>query len=577
MKVEAIETIQNTLTTNTQQLNHPPPSPLPEMAILKQFGSPSLQKTSDLSANSIESSPRMDGVLPTTGVKVCLVVHDEKVLVLRRNDGVVKGSKPLFVIPTLHILSVSLRLAEKAPETIRLSYLSPAPAYTLLHLVLHPSPSLTSSLSVPEFVSLLNKSAYPTSTPTPTARRRILLLVNPVGGRGKARKMTEGTVLPALKAAGCHVETTYTTRNGHAKDVATELDPERYDVIGCVSGDGGIHEVLAGFAGRSDAKRCFRIPVVPVPAGSGNSLSLSIHGKIDGFSPHIATLNLIKGKQMVMDLCSLSQGDKPRIISFLSTALGLMADLDLGTENLRWMGDTRFVYGFLRATLSPPSWPGTISLLPASPAYADKQAHARDLRDRLEMSPEQVEADKERDVANLDEEDKDEDGPLPAVKFKGPEEDWITIGQGTGGVGKDGIMYAYAGLQSVASRDLMQWPFINQGQGLIDLVIQESASRAVMIKSVAGAEDGNQVWQPSQHYLKARALHVDPYGASNRLPKDPLPSQYISIDGESLNPADGPFTIECHQGLGRTLALRGRWEGAEDFWKKGCLDQSLKK
>ena len=32
----------------------------------------------------------------------------------------------------------------------------------------------------------------------------------------------------------------------------------------------------------------------------------------------------------------------------MSQALGLMAELDLGTEYLRWMGDKRFVLGFIR-------------------------------------------------------------------------------------------------------------------------------------------------------------------------------------------------------------------------------------
>jgi sphingosine kinase len=44
---------------------------------------------------------------------------------------------------------------------------------------------------------------------------------------------------------------------------------------------------------------------------------------------------------------SISQGDKT-YLSFLSQALGLMADLDLGTEALRWMGDGRFIVGYLR-------------------------------------------------------------------------------------------------------------------------------------------------------------------------------------------------------------------------------------
>jgi sphingosine kinase len=34
----------------------------------------------------------------------------------------------------------------------------------------------------------------------------------------------------------------------------------------------------------------------------------------------------------------------------MSQAMGLMADLDIGTEHLRWMGDTRFMYGLIRGS-----------------------------------------------------------------------------------------------------------------------------------------------------------------------------------------------------------------------------------
>ena len=49
---------------------------------------------------------------------------------------------------------------------------------------------------------------------------------------------------------------------------------------------------------------------------------------------------------MQVDTFSVTQNNK-RTMSFMSQALGLMADLDLGTEHLRWMGDTRFMLGFL--------------------------------------------------------------------------------------------------------------------------------------------------------------------------------------------------------------------------------------
>lgn len=36
-------------------------------------------------------------------------------------------------------------------------------------------------------------------------RKRVLVLVNPVGGKGKARSIVKETVLPMFEAAGCHV------------------------------------------------------------------------------------------------------------------------------------------------------------------------------------------------------------------------------------------------------------------------------------------------------------------------------------------------------------------------------------
>jgi hypothetical protein len=50
---------------------------------------------------------------------------------------------------------------------------------------------------------------------------------------------------------------------------------------------------------------------------------------------------------MSIDLLSILQSGK-RSLSFMSQSVGLVADLDLGTEHLRWMGSNRFMYGFLR-------------------------------------------------------------------------------------------------------------------------------------------------------------------------------------------------------------------------------------
>lgn len=54
---------------------------------------------------------------------------------------------------------------------------------------------------------------------------------------------------------------------------------------------------------------------------------------------------------MPVDVFSFTQNGK-QTVSFMSQALGLMADLDLGTEDLRWMGDSRFMYGLFRGCRS---------------------------------------------------------------------------------------------------------------------------------------------------------------------------------------------------------------------------------
>lgn len=63
----------------------------------------------------------------------------------------------------------------------------------------------------------------------------------------------------------------------------------------------------------------------------------------------IATLNAIKGRRMRIDLCSVTQKDQ-RTFSYMSQATGLMADLDIGTNHLRWMGSVRFAYGYIRGS-----------------------------------------------------------------------------------------------------------------------------------------------------------------------------------------------------------------------------------
>ena len=78
-----------------------------------------------------------------------------------------------------------------------------------------------------------------------------------------------------------------TTHHKHAWEIAKVIVPEKYDAVVTVSGDGLVYEVLNGFAEHADPMRALRIPIVPVPAGSGNALSLNLLGlqvRVSGYS-----------------------------------------------------------------------------------------------------------------------------------------------------------------------------------------------------------------------------------------------------------------------------------------------------
>lgn len=85
-----------------------------------------------------------------------------------------------------------------------------------------------------------------------------------------------------------------TTHSKHAVEIAKEL-PLKYDAMVVVSGDGLIHEIMNGFAEHADYAQAFDVPLVPVPAGSGNATSLNILGrKVSMFHVDIRKANLTR-------------------------------------------------------------------------------------------------------------------------------------------------------------------------------------------------------------------------------------------------------------------------------------------
>jgi sphingosine kinase len=99
-----------------------------------------------------------------------------------------------------------------------------------------------------------------------------------------------------------------------------------------------------------------------IPGGSANGLVkavLDFSG--EEYSIENAAFLCAKGRTTRMDLTEIeTEYEKHKIYSFLSTFWGVIADCDINSEVLRWMGSARFtVWGAYRV-LCPVNYLGSI-------------------------------------------------------------------------------------------------------------------------------------------------------------------------------------------------------------------------
>ncbi|KAI9496652.1 ATP-NAD kinase-like domain-containing protein [Zychaea mexicana] len=278
--------------------------------------------------------------------------------------------------------------------------------------------------------------------------RRLKVLVNPFSGQGHAKKIFKEKVSPVFESAQCKVDYQETEYQGHAVEIARELDIDAYDAIVTVSGDGIIHEAINGFSQRPDARAALKkVPLGVIPGGTGNALSICMLGEKLGFDPIHTARQIIKGKNMSFDLCSVTYDDH-QYISFLSHNYGITSYADLATENMRWMGDTRTIVGLLQQIFKGESY-------------------------QLEAAVQIVEANKDKIKSNFPSAtqipDSGDNGPIqdtiPALTEPVPE-DWTVI--------KGDVSLFLTSKTPWLARGMLSHPCAEPNDGLLDLFLVRS-------------------------------------------------------------------------------------------------------
>lgn len=377
--------------------------------------------------------------------------------------------------------------------------------------------------------------------------KRIKVFINPYGGAGKARKYYTRDIEPIFKAAKCYPDAVTTQRGGHAIELAEELDLERWDVIACCSGDGLPYEVFNGLAKKTNAKTALgKLAVVQLPCGTGNAMSLNLNGTD---SPSLAALAVVKGIRTPIDLVSITQGDK-RTLSFLSQSVGIVAESDLGTENMRWLGSARFTIGFLQRLLGKTLWPVDLAVgveiedkAAIRSAYKQQMGSPTPPSKLISASSSATELQDSAPSAGTDDEG------LPPLKY-GTINDPIPSSWTLEPYPNLGNFYA--GNMAWMAADTKFFPAAMPNDGRIDLVtIDGDIPRMTSIKLLLDVGNGGHFDQQVVRYRKVNGFRLVPR----------MKEGYISIDGERI-PFEG-FQAEVHGGLGCTLSRSGgRYEAS---------------
>jgi len=261
--------------------------------------------------------------------------------------------------------------------------------------------------------------------------QRLLVFVNPFGGKGKASQVYKSQVRRLLELAGVESRLVITKYANHARDTIEDpgFNVELFDGIVCVGGDGMFSELMNGLLFRYNRDKISMVPYdcrlsadrpvarlpdcaqadggrllvgaksgdrlggqfgcgelgalrralggigqpfesPPIPigvigAGSTDANSFGLIGTNDVVS---ATLNIILGNQIKIDVCSVHSIEEDRLMRFVSTfvAYGYFGDVIRESEKLRWLGPSRYDVTGMNSLIKNRAYSGVVKILVAS-------------------------------------------------------------------------------------------------------------------------------------------------------------------------------------------------------------------
>ncbi|XP_063952296.1 ceramide kinase-like [Lytechinus pictus] len=204
--------------------------------------------------------------------------------------------------------------------------------------------------------------------------KRLHVIVNPFGGKGKGQSIYESKVAPLFDLADIETSMTITEGPDHAKSLMQMMDLTGIDGIVSVGGDGTFADIVNGLLIRTQEKEGIdpnnpaSVPVPLglrvgiIPAGSTDVMAYDTTGVND---PVTSALQIILGFSLGLDVCSVHHNNSLLRYTVSFMGYGFLGDVLKESENYRWMGPSRYEFAGVKKYLRHQDYLGEVAFLPS--------------------------------------------------------------------------------------------------------------------------------------------------------------------------------------------------------------------
>ena len=311
-------------------------------------------------------------------------------------------------------------------------------------------------------------------------KRHLQIVINPASGKGLASQIFE-RVRPLFDRSNLKYTATKTFSATETKELVRKLDLDKIDGLVIVGGDGTIHDAISGLMSRRDKHRAIKTPLGIIPGGTANGLSKTLlELSNETYDPLNAAFLIAKGKQQTFDLAAIKQNGN-KYYSFLSLAWGLISDVDIESEKLKFLGALRFdLYALILVSLLR-TYKGRFSFI-----------------------------------------------PHPDCK---PTRDRVTTRQGKWQIIEDEFIFVWAMNTAWAAYDMNVTPYAQLNDGAMDvLIMRKGTPRLEILQALLRCGKGEHLDLPHMEYYKVRAFRLEPLTKKGIFVVDGEPVDYSPIE-----------------------------------------------